>query len=194
MQQDWTADAHLETRLARYDRWVREGKIPFSSKVIPVRESVTGQQWVIPTEQVIDFLRNARSFVLIDCECRTRYMRCDHPVETCFLINDAADHYKAAGMGRDLSIEEASRVLQQANERSLVHLTVYNPDQYVYAVCSCCPCCCHDLQFLKVYGRGDLIAHSEYVAWTDMQACTHCGDCIERCVFGARAWADGIQP
>ena len=49
-------------------------------------------------------------------------------------------------------------------------------------------CCCHDLQFLTGYGRGDLIAYSEYVAWTEVGLCTHCGDCIERCVFESRIW------
>lgn len=186
-----SGDMYLKKRLARYDRWVGEGRVPFSSKVVPVGESLAAQQWVVPTEQVVEFLRNARSFALIDCECRTRYQRCDNPVEVCFLINDAADTYIAKGLGRSVSLQEAESVLRQANERGLVHLTIYNPDQYVYAVCSCCPCCCHDLQFLRVYGRGDLIAYSEYVARTDMDACVHCGDCVERCVFEARVWEDG---
>ena len=121
---DKSKGTHLEERLARYDRWVRERKIPFSSKVIPVRESLATQQWVVPTEQVIEFLRNARSFALADCECRSRYQRCDNPVEVCFLINDAADTYVAEGLGRHISLEEATSLLRQANERGLVHLTV----------------------------------------------------------------------
>ena len=191
MNQDKKKDAFLDERLARYDQWVREKKIPFSSKVVPVRESLTTQQWVVPTEQVIEFLRNARSFALTNCTCRSHYQRCDNPVGVCFLLNDAADRCVAEGIGRNVSLEEAMDVLRQANERGLVHLTIYNPDQYVYAVCSCCPCCCHDLQFLRVYGRNDLIAHSEYIAQTDREACTHCGDCIERCLFEARVWQDG---
>jgi len=184
-------DTFLEERLTQYDQWVRERKVPFSSKVIPVRESLTTQQWVVPTEQVMEFLRNARSFALTHCTCRIHYRRCDNPLEVCFLLNDAADRYVAEGIGRSVSLEEAVEALRQANERGLVHLTVYEPDQYVYAVCSCCSCCCHDLQFLRLYHRSDLIARSEYVAQTDMAACTHCGDCIERCVFGARVWKDG---
>ena len=44
-----STDADLEERLARYDEWIREGKVPTSSKVIPVRESLSVQQWVVPT-------------------------------------------------------------------------------------------------------------------------------------------------
>ena len=188
---DETQDVFLEKRLARYDRWVREKKIPFSSKVIPVRESLATQQWVIPTEQVIEMLRNARSFVVTDCDCRSHYQRCDNPVEVCFLINDAADELAAKGLGRHISLKDASARLRQADERGLVHLTIYDPAQYVYAICSCCSCCCHDLQFLKRYGRTELIAYSEYVARTDTDLCIHCGDCIDRCVFGARVWKNG---
>jgi ferredoxin len=184
-------DTYIEDRLARYDQWVRDRRIPFSSKVIPVGESLATQQWVLPTAQVLEYLRNARSFALIPCECRTLYRRCDNPVDVCFVINDAADACVAQGIGRYVSLEEAKDALRLADEHGLVHLTIYNPKQYVYAVCSCCSCCCHDLQFLKRFGRDDLIAHSEYVAWTDPDVCTHCGDCIELCVFEARVWEDG---
>jgi len=125
-------DAPLEKRLQRYDRWIAEGRIPFSSRVIPVRESLNTQQWVLPTEQVLEFLRNARSFALADCTCRTHYRHCDHPLETCFLINDAADAHLAQATARRVSLKEAESVVRQANERGLVHLTVYNPEQYVY--------------------------------------------------------------
>jgi len=192
------ADPFLEERLERYDRWIAEGRIPVSSRVIPVRESLSTLQWVLPTEQAIEFLRNARSFALTHCSCRTHYRRanlgqaqdwrCEHPTENCFLINDAADAQLAAGKARRISLHEAEKVLHQANERGLVHLTVYNPHQYVYALCSCCSCCCHDLQFLSLYGRTDMVARSEYVAHTDSEACVHCGDCVPRCVFGARTW------
>jgi Pyruvate/2-oxoacid:ferredoxin oxidoreductase delta subunit len=185
-----TEDMSLEERLERVDGWIQEGKIPFSSKVIPVNESFSTRQWVLPTEQVIEILRNARSFALTSCECRETYQRCENPLDVCFIINDEADKYVAEKKAHHIPIEKAEEVLRQANKHGLVHLTLYNPEQHVFAVCSCCACCCHDLQFLRKFGRGDLIAHSEYVAHTDMEACTQCGNCVERCVFGARVWED----
>lgn len=68
----------------------------------------------------------------------------------------------------------------------VVHLTIYNPDQHIFAVCSCCECCCHDIQFLKKYGRPDLIAHADYVAEVDRAKCIECGACVNRCVFCAQ--------
>jgi ferredoxin len=184
-------DAYLEDRLTQYDAWLREGRIPFSSKVIPVHEALDVKQWVLSTEQVIEFLRSARSYALTACTCRSHYQRCDNPLEVCFLLDDAADQAVADHTARHVSLEEAMRVLRQANERGLVHLTIYQPEHTVYAVCSCCSCCCHDLQFLQIYGRSHLIARSEYIAQTDVEACTQCGACVERCAFGARRWQEG---
>jgi len=177
--------------LTQYDTWQREGRIPFSSKVIPVCEALDLQQWVLPTEQVLEFLRSASSFALTDCACRSHYQRCDNPLEVCFLLGEAADQAVADRSAHRVSLEEATRVLRRADECGLVHLTVYQPEHAVYAVCSCCSCCCHDLQFLRLYGRSDLIARSDYSAQTDSETCTRCGACVPRCPFGAREWQDG---
>lgn len=184
-------DAYLEERFSQYDAWLKEGKIAFSSKVLPVRESLEAKQWVMPSEQVLELLRNSQSFALTQCECRVRYQRCDNPLEVCFLLDEVADQYVTDGQARRITLAEAERTLRQANEHGLVHLTIYMPTRKVYAVCSCCSCCCHDLQMLRSYHRPDLIAHSEYVAQTDEELCIHCGKCIERCVFEARRWRDG---
>ena len=181
-------DRFLEGWRAKYDMWMEERKIPFSAKVIPVGASFSAKQWVMPTAQVFDILRNARSFAVAKCICRTHYDRCDNPREVCFLVNDVSDKFVVQGRARRLTLEEAAALLKKASEAGLVHLTLHRPDQYGYAVCSCCPCCCHDLQLLLDHGRDDLVVGSDYVAQTATEACTHCGACIDRCIFGARSW------
>ena len=187
-------DDFLKVRLDRADKWMEEGRIPYSSKVIPVSASLESRPWILPTEQVLEYLRNARSFAVADCACRTHYKRCDSPLEICFFLNDASDKLVAKGSARRLSIEDAKARLALANTHGLVHLTLNNPDQYPFAICSCCSCCCHDLQFLLKYGRKDLVARSEYIAVQDGEACIDCGLCVERCVFGARVLGkDGLE-
>jgi ferredoxin len=185
-------DDFLGKRLNAYDDWLQAGKIPYSSKVIPVNESLTSQHWVMPSEQVLEFLRNARSFAVAKCVCRTHYGRCDKPLEICFYLNDFADKWIEAGKAKKISLKDAADKLQLAHENGLVHLTLNRPDQYVYAICSCCPCCCHDLQLMLKYGRDDLVVQSTYVAHATSSRCSHCGVCVERCVFQARTW-DGEQ-
>ena len=185
------SDEELKKRLHRYDGWVKEGKIPCSSKVIPVQQSLELLQWVLPTQQVHEILRNSRSFALANCLCRTKHKRCDNPLEVCFYTNDVADKMVERNTARRISLQKAEEALQLANEHGLIHLTIYNPEQHIYALCSCCECCCHDIAFMKKLGRPDLVAHADYVAVVDTEACIHCGACMKRCVFGARSGESG---
>jgi len=179
-------DSFLEKRLTKYDRWMAKGQIAFSSKVIPVSESLDAKQWIMPTEQVLQVLEAAESIALQDCECRTHYKLCEKPLEVCLLLNKAVDKAVAQGKARHISLDEATDVLKKANESGLVHMSLYMPDHEVFALCSCCSCCCHDLQIIKRTARNDIMMRSEYVAVTDFENCIHCGDCEERCLFDAR--------
>lgn len=186
MNQESIMDEWLEKRVCEYDEWLKDKKIPFSSKVVPVAESFSQKQWVLPTERVIKYIEDARSFAIAKCVCRSHYNRCDNPIEICFFINDVSDKLVKTGYARRLSFEEAAEKLHEANKNGLVHLTLYSPKQYPYAICSCCHCCCHDLQLLLDYDRQDLVAKSEYISAWDETLCDICGLCVDRCVFGAR--------
>lgn len=192
MTPDSPMDEHLKGYRDKYAEWKTSGTFTFSSKVIPVQESFSAQQWVLPQEQVLSLLTRARSFALTDCLCRTHYQRCDRPRDVCFLLDELADKAVSRGKARRLSLDEAAERLRCADMHGLVHLALYMPGHRIYALCSCCECCCHDLQLLRQYGRWDLVARSEYMAETDMGRCTSCGLCTGRCIFGARSIRDGV--
>ncbi len=179
-------DEWLRKRVNKYDQWLSDEKIAFASKVVPVARALAGKQWVLPTEQVVKFIKDARSFALAPCACRTHYRRCDNPVDICIFLNDISDRLVEKRYARRISLDGLVEKLHQANERGLVHLTLYNPSQYPYAICSCCRCCCHDLQLLLDFDRKDLVAGSDYMAVWDPDFCSNCGICVDRCVFGAR--------
>ena len=179
-------DPFLEKRLKRYDQWLGAGQIPYASRVVPVRESFETKQWVMPGEQAMEILRAADVIALNNCECRVHYKRCDNPLEVCFLMGDFAVKSVEKGRARRVSLEEAEAVLRHADAKGLVHLSFHMPGNKVYAFCSCCRCCCHDLQLLRLYNRTDLVARSEYTAVIDRDACTDCGACVARCPFAAR--------
>jgi len=181
-------DRFLEERMLKYDKWLDAGEITYASKVVPVRESIEAKQWIMPNEQALEILRSAKIIALNNCECRSHYQRCDNPLEVCFLMDEAAVKKVEKGSARFVFLEEAEEVLRYADKKGLVHLSFYMPGNKIYAFCSCCYCCCHDLQLLRLYNRIDLIACSEYIACTDIDACTDCGECIDRCFFGARKW------
>lgn len=183
-------DPFLEKYLKQYDKWLDAGEISYASKVVPVRESFDAQQWVISSEQALEILRSAETIALTNCVCRSHYKRCDHPLDVCVLLDEIAAKYVAKQNARYVALKEAEAVLKNANQGGLVHLSFYMPGNKMYAFCSCCDCCCHDLQLMRLYGRSDIIARSEYVVTTDSEACNDCGECIERCFFGARTWQE----
>ncbi len=191
MIQNEQEDLFLSKRLAKYDKWLDGEKIQFSSKVIPINESLDSVKWVIPTEQVLDILRNARSFALAECECRKHYQRCNGPLEVCFIFNEIGEGMVERGQARQVDFAEAENILRKANDNGLIHLSLYRPDHEVYALCSCCPCCCHDLQIIKNYSRYDLMVQSEYLSQNDHDKCSNCGQCVDRCYFDARVSIDG---
>ena len=190
MKKEKYVDSFLANKLTKYDGWLDKGQISFSSKVIPVGESFNAKQWVMPTEQVMESLRGAKSIALKNCECRTHYKRCENPLEVCMILNEVGDQRVKMGKARHISLVDAVSVLKNANEKGLVHLSLHMPNHEVFALCSCCSCCCHDLQLVQQHERKDLMVRSEYIAITNFDDCTHCGDCADRCVFSARSIKD----
>jgi len=179
-------DEFLQSYTDKYAEWKKGGEFPYSSRVVPVQESFSAQHQVLPHEQALAFLKEARSFALTDCTCRAHYHRCDKPLDVCFLIDELADKAVSRGKARRITLEEAEERLRKCDEHGLVHMAYYQPGRKMYAFCSCCVCCCHDLQLLLQHGRKDLVIRSEYVATTEMEFCIGCGLCVDRCVFGAR--------
>lgn len=180
-------DEWLNERYRRYSRWLGEGTVSFTSKVIPVRVSLDNTQWVLPTQQVLRIAGEAETLALCDCDCRKHYGRCDNPLDVCLILNEWGRSLIERGEAREVTVAEAAERLELANARGLVHLSLYRPDHRLWAVCSCCPCCCHDLQLLIAFKKDGLVSHADYVAATDADVCAHCGACVDRCVFGARA-------
>ncbi|MBU1341473.1 MAG: 4Fe-4S binding protein [Proteobacteria bacterium] len=181
-------DAYLEGFINKYDNWLKGNLIAYSSKVIPIGESLDHTKHIIPSQQAVQILKDAQLITLAECICRGRYKNCDKPLEVCFVLNETGEKWIEKGLSRKVDINEAKTILKQANRAGLVHLTLYKPDHEVFALCSCCSCCCHDLQLVMKFGKAYILARSDYIAEDDPKKCIHCGKCAERCEFNARTY------
>jgi hypothetical protein len=112
----YISDPFLEKRIVNYDKWLSKGQISASSKVIPISESLSTKQWVLPSEQVMKIFTNANSVAVQDCECRTHYKKCDKPLEVCFLLNKIGDKFVSKGEARHVSLTEVADILKKAKE------------------------------------------------------------------------------
>lgn len=111
MENETQLDAFLKKYLTKYDQWMANGQISFSSKVIPVWESLDAKQWVMPTKQMLRVLEAAESIALQDCVCRTHYKRCEKPLEVYLLLSKIGDKVVAQGKSLHISLYEAADVL-----------------------------------------------------------------------------------
>ncbi len=186
-------DTFLEKYITRYDKWIKEDAISHSSRVVPVNESLEGIRHIIPSNQATEILKEARTITLAECICRKRYQNCDRPLEVCFVLNESGEAWMNKRQSRKVSYSEALEVIKQTNLSGLVHLTLYKPDHEIFALCSCCSCCCHDLQLVMKYSKDYIITKSDYMAQDDRDICMHCGKCIDRCEFKARQFDDDIM-
>ena len=179
-------DNYLKKKVDQYDKWMGKGGIRYASRVVPVAESLEAREWVMPGEQALEILSQADTVAVQDCECRSRYQRCDHPREVCFLLNQSAQYFMKKSNAREVDLDQAREILKIANQAGLVHLTLYKPDQEIFALCSCCSCCCHDFQIIREMGKNRIMARSDFRAETRALDCTACGACLDRCPFQAR--------
>jgi len=182
---------YMSTRISKTEKTVKDGQLKYSSKVIPIKKAFSPTQYILPTQQAAELLKEARVIGLAKCGCRVAFRNCDNPIDTCLLLDEEAEYLISREHAKRIPMEKAKEVLKIANEAGLVHLTLYLPGQKIYAICSCCPCCCHDLQALLKYRKLFFTAKADYVATCNTDICIGCGTCIDRCIFGAREMEDG---
>jgi len=109
--------------------------------------------------------------------------KCDAPVEVCLQINRGADYTIERGSGREVSKEEAIKLLDQAEEAGLVHVTM-NKAGVGHFICNCCGCCCQSFTLLISDGLP-LCDPSRWRPQVDADLCSACGECEDRCWFDA---------
>ncbi len=156
---------------------------PFT-RVIPVGKSVeTGKAQVLAPENIREIIRNARRIAVTKCTCRISMRKCEAPVEVCLQIDRGADYTVERGSGREISLEEALEIIDLTEESGLIHVTM-NKAGVGHFICNCCGCCCQSFTLLISDGVP-LCDPSRYRPKIEADACTGCGICEERCLFGA---------
>jgi Pyruvate/2-oxoacid:ferredoxin oxidoreductase delta subunit len=155
------------------------------STVIPVNIVIPARQRILTDRQVRDILSVSDSVGITDCDCRVSEANCASPVDVCIVVGMSAGEIEESENTRRVSVEEALEVLDRTAEKGLVHITLWDGSHTPYAICSCCPCCCHELLAMSRFGYSDQVIVSDFKANHDEMACTGCGTCITRCHFGA---------
>jgi len=164
-------------------------------RIVPVEASVEGVKAVAPYNRIRDLVRQQDLISVSPCICRREQgllgNPCDRPEEVCLGFGRFARYYLDNGMARQVTREEALRILDRAEENSLV-LSPVNTRQ-LEAICCCCPCCCPNLKYSKLAPRPADAMQTDYQAEIDPDLCTGCGDCMERCQMDAIREDGGVS-
>jgi Na+-translocating ferredoxin:NAD+ oxidoreductase subunit B len=164
-------------------------------RVIPVQESIDISHHVASYEDAAEILRSKPFIVVTDCICRKTAGLIDHdcgkPLEACFMFGSMGQYYLDRNMGRKISLDEAVDILKKCRDAGLVTqpATAQNPA----GMCNCCGDCCGVLRALNKHPKPAEIVFSNYFAVVEMDDCTGCETCLDRCQMNAiRMNNDGI--
>jgi len=178
----------METEWPELARTLSEMRPKPFTRVIPVNVAVEAKTHILDFESVSDIVRKAEHLAVTKCTCRLTAQKCDHPLEACIQVNNAALYSIARGTGRRIDAQEAIKILRVAEESGLIHVTT-NRHKVDHFICNCCPCCCQTMPVL-IKGGVRVVDPSRFVAKVREELCTGCGTCHDRCYFGAISWQE----
>jgi electron transport complex protein RnfB len=156
-------------------------------RTIPINKELVVQWPISPYEDALEILENHEVFAVVPCVCRTwRKLSdkgCEKPIETCLQLGSNATHFVKQGIGRFISKEEAKEIVKSSEKSGLV-LQPFN-SQKIGTLCSCCGDCCGMLRSLKKQPVPAAAIKSNYYAVVDVEECTGCETCLDRCQMEA---------
>ena len=158
--------------------------------IIPVRGSVK-PELLDPHEDIDAHFQRHERFYVLNCICRVQKnfigSDCTMPVRRCAFVGMPASVPVSESI---LDREQALKLFTELEEMGHVHMGFYG---YIFwtgepqfmGCCNCCPDCCGVLRAMTEFGAVEAPQRSNYRAVVDMDACTSCGDCVQRCPIGA---------
>ena len=165
---------------------------------------------VIPLEKTIDYEQSVAQYddfkaliesvgepiAVMECICRKGAELIEEPctktklIESCFSFRSAARSAIEKGLAREITREEALKILEKAQEDGLV-LQPGN-SQNPMNICTCCGCCCGVLSSQKQLPELSQFFATNYYAEVDSELCVGCRTCEERCNVDAVNIEDDI--
>ena len=164
-------------------------------RTIPVQRSLDATRQVAAFEDASRFLKQAKTIAVAECICRKNQdligRGCDKPREVCFMMGSMGQYYLDRGMAREVGVDEAIKILAEAQEAGLVTqpATAQNPG----GMCNCCGDCCVVLQALNQHPRPADMVFSNYFAAVEYDICDGCETCMDRCQMAAISMNENDQ-
>ncbi len=166
------------------------------TRVIPIQESIKSESVITPYEEIEKIIDNAKTVAIQACVCRLRYdylegaksRKCKdkYPIDTCLAIDSGAKHFIDRGHAKEITKEEAKKLLKQFGQMGLVHTTENFKVGSHSLICSCCRCCCNLLGGITRWDNPRAVAAANFLAnVVEPEKCIQCNLCADNCAFEA---------
>lgn len=159
-------------------------------RVIPLDQTVNYEQSIAQYDDLKAVIENiGEPIAVMECICRKGADLIGEPCtktklrESCFSFRTAARSFIEKGLAREITKEEAFKILEKAEEDGLV-LQPGN-SQRPMNICTCCGCCCGVLTSQKQLPELSHFFATNYYAEVDPDLCVGCGICEDRCNLDA---------
>ncbi|MFW9820521.1 MAG: ATP-binding protein [Candidatus Thorarchaeota archaeon] len=166
----------------------------WGGRVVPLNRNISFDSKFISSQEIMEIVKRSSIVGVSWCYCRSVQRKynepnCDHPLFSCIHLGFGKSLYEIPYKSHNLKKVSKKRIadlLEECDNRGLVHQLIYFPNpQFYYIICNCCPCCCVVLNKFLKNGSPQMIK-SDFIATTDLESCINCGICEKWCHFGAR--------
>jgi ferredoxin/DNA-binding MarR family transcriptional regulator len=158
------------------------------ARVIPIEKSVASDMNIFAFEEARKYIEEADTITVSVCYCRHERrlldQGCKFPDDVCLQFGPFAKFVKERGFGREIDRAEANEILKKSAEAGLIHTSSNTRDRIDF-ICNCCTCCCGVLKGVTQFNAPVRTLSSNYEAAIDPDACTACGECVDRCQMDA---------
>lgn len=174
----------------------KESGAPGGHRVVPAYKALRASPNIKP-EQILwyedmeEIIRRSEDTNVMMCGCRGLWRQCEKPIDTCMHVQFPTDQPRRKQEPnefmkppKNLNFEEAMAVIDDCEERGMIHIPLNTAQGDLY--CNCCDDCC--MVLVPMFNRSmvhEILTPSRYRAVVDTELCTGCQTCIDRCIFDA---------
>jgi ferredoxin len=169
-------------------------KPSFPGRKLVLEQDVYEMSTIIPYREARDLISNASFVAAGICNCRhqgvLRGRSCGKPLDNCMVLGSSAEFASRRGFTKQLTREEALKMLDDAEKEGLIHQYCNTPDGYTNLLCHCCDCHCLLMRGVKRAPVPNQACFARYIIKINDADCIGCENCVNRCQMKALKLVD----